>query len=189
MPQNSDSIVIAGSGSVHVALLGTALPTDVSTALAAAFVDLGYINGEGASFKDAKTKEPVPVWQSFYAVKYTVTDASASLAFTLRQWDRYTVPLAFGGGAIAETSVGSGVFRYEPPAPEVIDERALVLTWRADESTFRLVVPRVMVTEGVDTKLVRTAPSDLPITVGVLGTDGVKPWALLTDHPSFDPTP
>ncbi len=52
MPNNSDAIVIAGNGSVSVAPVGTDLPADHSTALAAAFVNLGYINEDGATFTD-----------------------------------------------------------------------------------------------------------------------------------------
>lgn len=187
MQQDADSIVIAGNGSVQVAPVGTTMPTDIATALPAAWIDLGYVSEDGATFSDEKTKEPIPVWQSFYPVKYVVSDATASLSFVLRQWDADTVPLAFGGGAVTAIAGPPQVFRYDPPEPEVIDERAVVLEWTADDSTFRLIIPRVMVTEGVETQLVRTAASDLPITLGVLGTSGVKPWSLLSDHPSMNP--
>lgn len=185
MAQDSDSIVVAGNGSVFVAPVGTSLPVDVATALPAAWVDLGYINEDGATFNDSKTTEEIQVWQSFYAPRRVVTERSATVAFTLRQWDRLTVPLAFGGGEITTVAGPPAVYRYDPPDPEVIDERATVLEWLDGGSTYRIVLPRVMVSEGVETQLVRTAASDLPITLGILGTAGVKPWSLLTSDPAF----
>lgn len=187
MAQDSDAIVIAGNGSVHVAPVGTALPTTHADALNAAFVDLGYINEDGATFSDDKTKEPIPVWQSFYPLRYVVTDASASIAFALRQWDVNTVPLAFGGGAVTDVAGPPAHFLYTPPDPEEIDERACVIEWAVDTYSFRLIIPKVMVTESVETNLTRTAASDLPITLGILGTDGASPWTIRTDHPSLDP--
>lgn len=185
MAADADNIVIAGSGSVHVAPVGTAMPATPIAALNAAFVDLGYVTEDGATFRDDKTKEGTRVWGSFYPVKMRVTDASASLSFVLRQWDIETVPFAFGGGSIATTTGPPAHYTYTPPAPDEIDERALVLEWAADGHDFRLLVPRVMVTEGVETQLTQTAESDLPITLGVLGTAGVDPWQLLTNHPAF----
>lgn len=185
MPQDADSITVAGNGTASVAPVGTALPVDVATALPAGWVDLGYINEDGATFNDAKTTEEIAVWQSFYAPRRVVTERSATVAFTLRQWDRTTVPLAFGGGTITTIAGPPVVYRYDPPDPEVIDERAAVLEWRDGTSVFRIVLPRVMVSEGVETQMVRTAASDLPITLAILGTDGVKPWSLLTSDPAF----
>lgn len=185
MPQSSNAVVIAGSGAVHVAPVGTALPTDSTTALNSAFIDLGYINDDGATFRDEKTKEPITSWQTFYAIKYVVTDASAELEFVLQQWDKNTVPLAFGGGTVTAPTAGN--FRYEPPDPEDIDERALVLSWNYDSAVFRLVVPKVMVTSGVESQLTKAQAAELPITVGVVGTDGAKPWLLYTTHSSLNP--
>ncbi len=123
-------------------------------------------------------------------MKYVVTDASASISFALRQWDKNTVPLAFGGGAITSVAAATGVaahFLYTPPAPEKIDQRACVVEWKVDTYTFRLIIPKVMVTESPDTNLNRTAPSDLPITLGVLGTDGASPWTIRSDFPALNP--
>lgn len=187
MPVDTDSVLIAGNGSLHTAPVGSTLPTDVSTALDAAFIDVGWISDEGATLSVSKDMEPVPVWQQFEPVKYVVTSSDTTISATLRQWDQNTVRLAFGGGTVEETSVGSGVFRYEPPGPEEIDERAIVLTWLYDTYTYRFVAPRALITEGVESTFVRSAPSDLPITLGLLGTAGVKTFSILTNDPSFTP--
>lgn len=186
MANDADSIVVAGNGGAYVAPVGTALPTDLATALDVAFIDLGYLNEDGATFSDDKTTDEIAVWQSFYSPRRIITERSANVSFTLRQYDVNTVPLAFGGGAITTTGVAPNiVYRFDPPAPEDIDERALVLEWADGADQFRLLVPRVMVSEGVETNFTRTAASDLPITLAVLGTDGQKPWSLLSNAPEF----
>src|SRR5680860_985390 len=188
MALSADSIIIAGSGSTSVAPVGSTLPIDVLTALDAAFIDLGYITEEGASFRRSKSTEPITAWQSFNALKYVVTEVADEVEFMLRQWDANTLPLAFAGGAIATTAAVVGppavpvYYTYTPPDPEDIDERALVLEWLYDTSTFRLVIPRIMVTSGVETQLTRSQASDLPITAGVLATDGAAPWTIISDH-------
>lgn len=189
MAQSADAVVVAGNGAANVAPVGTTLPTDSSTALDPAFVDLGFLSEDGATFRDEKTKEPIPAWQSFYPIKYVVTDASAEVEFVLRQWDADTVPLAFGGGQVTvpNPTAAPGEFRYEPPDPETIDERALVLSWQYDNANFRLVVPKVMVTSGVESQLTKSSASDLPLTLGVIGTAGASPWLLYTNHASLNP--
>jgi len=185
MAQDADAVMIAGDGDIFTAPVGTALPTNPTVALDAAFIGAGYISEDGVTFRDEKTKEPINVWQSFYPVKYRVTESNAELEMILKQWDLVTVPLAFGGGSIIDNTT---YFEYSPPAPDVIDERACVLDWTYDTFAFRLVIPRTMVRGSIETQLARASESDLPLTLGILGTPGVDPWTLYTSHPSFDPS-
>jgi hypothetical protein len=187
MAQDSTAILVAGSGKLFVAPLGTTLPTDLSTALNAAFIDTGFVSKEGMTLSFAKTKEPVNVWQQFEAVRYVVQESSAQISGVLRQWDQHTIPLAFGGGAITEPT--TGIFKYTPAAPEEIDERAIVLEWLVGASKFRLKAPRAQVTEGVETTLARSAPSDLPINLGLIASPGVATFEILSDHASWDISP
>ncbi len=193
MGQNADAIIVAGDGDGHIAPVGSTLPaniTEVTSGLDAAFQTLGFISEDGATFRDERTKEPINVWQSRYAVKYRVTDATAEVEFTLKQWDRITIPLAFGGGTITDVAGlgdGSQGFKYTPPAEDEIDERAFVLTWQYDQANFALVVPKVMVRGSVESQLSDAQESDLPLTLGIMGTAGADPWYMLSDHPAWDP--
>lgn len=182
---NPDQIVVGANGSIAVAPTGTVAPADAVAALPAAAVDLGYADEDGLTFTDGKTLEPINVWQSFYAARQIVTGKESSLAFNLVQWNGDTVPLAFGGGAVVEDSPGN--YRYTPPAPGTIDERMAIATWQDGNRNYRLIIPRVVVSEDVETNLTKSAAGLLPITLGVLGSEGVDPWYLLTDDPAFAP--
>ncbi len=185
MALDASDIVIAGNGSVNVAPVGTALPTNPTTALPAAWKNLGYITEDGATFRYDQTKEPVNAWQSFYPLKYRVTGTTAEFDFVLMQMDVDTMPFAFGGGTVTTVAGPPVVYKYTPPNPEDIDERALVLEWVYDTSKFRLVTPRAMLTSGTEVALSRGSETTMPVTLGVLGTAGVAAFEILTDHPGW----
>lgn len=185
MAKSTSQITIGANGSVFVAPVGTAAPADIETAWAGTWVDLGYASEDGVTFRDSKTTEKVNVWQMLNAARYNVTDADTNASFTLRQWSRDTVTLAFGGGTITTTAGPPAHYLYTPPDPSVIDERAIGIEWIDGVKVYRLVLARVMVTEGVETNINRAGPSDLPITVGVMGVDGAAGWSLRTNDAAF----
>lgn len=184
MSNDADEIVVGANGKVWVGAVEATLPTD-PTATPAGFSDLGYLNEDGLTPTDSKTLESINVWQSFFPVRRIVTERDFMVAFVMRQWNRVTVPLAFGGGSIEEAPADSGVYKYTPPAPEDLDERAMIFDWKDGDRNYRIVVPRGMVTENVESNIVRSGAADLPITFSVNGDDAAEPWYLLTDDPAF----
>lgn len=187
MAKDANQIVVGSNGSISVAPKGTATP-DTLGALAGTYVDLGLVSEDGATFSDTKTLENIGAWQAFGPVRRVVTEKDTTLAFVLRQWNTDTVKLAFGGGEVTEPDpVGEpGTFRYDPPAPQDLDERVCVLDWEDEGNKYRLVLANGIVTEGVETQLTKGAASDLPITIGANHEESGT-WYLLTDDPAFDP--
>lgn len=179
----SEQLVVAGVGHIYVAPEGTAMPTSLSDALNAAFVEIGYTTDDGAKFTDAKSVNAIRGWQSFYPIRHHVTERDAMLEFTLQQWNENTVPLAFGGGSITEPTAGE--YRYAPPPPETVDVRAMVLDIADGDRNFRIGIPKGFVTSNTETSFLRTGPSLLPITFGVMAEDLADPWFLDTDDPAF----
>jgi hypothetical protein len=182
---SADEVVVGASGRVYVAPVGTTLPSTPTSSLDSAFVDLGYTSEDGVTLNFAKNSEDINVWQSAFPVRKIGTGFEASAAFTLRQWNAETISLAFGGGTVAETS--TGVYTYTPPDVSEMDERAAVIEWQDGTKSYRWVIARCTVSEGVETNLVRTGAADLPIALAVLGDDAGDPWYLVTDDPSFEP--
>lgn len=183
---DADAIVIAGTATIHVAPAGTTMPTSLSDELDPAFVELGYSTDDGVAFSDTKEVQGVRPHQSFYDVRRFVTGRASSLGFSLLQWDADTVPFAFGGGAITEPTPGE--FRYTPPDPEELDERALVIDLADGDRHFRFGIPKGMVSSNTDSGLARTGPALLPITFDALGEDGEAPWTVDSDDPAWAPT-
>ena len=186
MANDADQILVALNAAVHVAPVGTTLPTDSDSALNAAFLELGYTTDDGIQFSDTKTVEDIKAHQSFYPVRRIVTERGSSVSFELEQWNGDTVRLAFGGGTVTEPT--SGEYKYVPPDPEDIDERAMVIEWQDGTREYRLVIPRGNVSENVETNLTRKAQAGLPITFAVLGEDATDPWTIFTNDAEWEAT-
>lgn len=172
---NSADTLIAGSGQVYVAPVGTALPTTPTDSLNASFVGLGYHTEDGVSLSAPVNIIEHPAWQSKHPIRREVDSREFSLSFSLLQWDEDTVPLAFGGGTISSVSGG---YKFSPPEPtDAIAEKALICDIDDGTERTRIIIPRGSVTEGVDTSLTRSAMSALSVTFKALQpSDGSVPW-------------
>lgn len=186
MSLTPQELIIAGNGTLYHAPEGTTLPTSLSDALDPAFQDVGYTTEDGAMFTDSKTTNSVRGWQSFYPVRTHITERSGMIETSLMQWNEPNMQLAYGGGAIVETTPGE--YRYEPPEPEDLAVNALVLDIVDGDRNFRIVVARAFVTSDVESTFAKTGPALLPVTFEVLdaGT-GVKPWTIDSDDPAWAP--
>ena len=185
MAIDSSEIVVAGDATVSVGPVGSTGPTDVETALDAAFVDLGATSEDGIEWTPGMETEAISVHQALYAVRYVVTDRTLEFGFELLQWNQETLKLALGGGTITTTAGPPAYYTYTPPAPEEIYYRALVLAWQDGDYTFRLHVPKVMVTDTSAITLARTDAAGIPLTLAVVATDGTSEYTLISDHPGL----
>lgn len=183
MPQTTDDIRVGANSHLFVAPVGTAEPATIAAAMPAGWVDIGYTDENGFKVTDTKTVTPIPVAQLFYAARRIISARDFSLDFVLRQFDAESVKLGFGGGAI--TLDGAGEYRYTPPSPEFIDERAMCAEFLDGAFTYRFIIPRGLVTNNVVSEFTRTKAADLPITFSLIGQDNVEPWLILTDDGSF----
>lgn len=104
--------VQTGAGTMYVAPLGTAVPTDTATALNVAFRDIGYTEA-GWTITDTTTNEGVGVAEEFYPIRYDTTAKDASLAGQIAESNRRNLALALNLGAAAVNDATA----LEPPAP------------------------------------------------------------------------
>lgn len=183
MTKDAGEIVVGANGSIYTAPLGSAVPASISSPLGAEWTELGYATEDGVTWTDGKSLESIRAWQSFYDLRRIVTSKEGSLAFSLMQWNRATVELAFGGGVVSSPAVGA--YRYTPPVPAEIDERMMAVEWVDGAHDFRLTFLKGIVSESVEVNIVRTAAGLLPITFSLLGDDGLDPFILDTNHPAF----
>lgn len=181
--KTADEIVVGANGSIYVAPVGSTVPASIGTALGAAWTELGYTSEDGVTWVDGKSLKSIRAWQSFYDLRRIVESKEGSLAFQLLQWNGDNVRLAYGGGTVSEPVPGD--YRYTPPDPADIDERAMAVEWQDGTKNYRLTFPKGMVTENVETNIVRSDGALLPITFALLGEEGVEPFILDTDDPAF----
>ena len=186
MPNNSNNVVVAGSGKVYVGPTTATAPTNYTNALvitAGNFSELGFISEDGATFTEGKDITDIGAWQSFYPLRKIVTGRTMEISFALREFNKRAVEFALGG----TVSTTAAEWKYVPPAPDALTAKSLVLEW-TDGTTkgYRLYVPTGLVTEAVETNLTRTSSADLPITFSATdpGT-GTNIYTLFTNDVAF----
>lgn len=181
----ASNLVVGSGGSVHIAPVGSTLPTSPVAALDAAFADVGYISEDGITLSASVDVTDIGAFQSLLPVRKVVTGRAFDLSFVMREWTAENIVFAFGGGTITEPSAGE--FRFDPPAAgDALYERAMVVDWQDGDKNYRLVIARGVAAEAIETNITRTGAADLPITFSVLDDNGTT-YYLLTDDPAMDP--
>ena len=104
MALDSDNVRVAVSGAVYVAPTATAAPTDSSTALDAAFSDLGYVSSDGITETVDKSTTQIRAWQGGSLVREVVSEGTYSVEMTFIETNQDVLELYYGatitGGAL-----------------------------------------------------------------------------------------
>lgn len=190
MGNDASQVVVGANGKVWVAPSDATGPDDVGTAMdtLTGWIDLGFVSEDGATFTEGKDITDIGAWQSFYPIRKIVTGRTATVSFALRQWSKDTVEFALGGSVVEN---GLDEFTYTPPSPEELDERSVALEWFDGTKSYRLYIPKGIVSDNVETNLVRTSAADLPVTFAATDPgvdesgDALPAYTLFTDDPSF----
>ena len=96
MALTAGNVRAAISGELYVAVLGTALPTDTSTALPAAWKGMGYVSEDGVTQENERDTEDIIAWQNAATVRTRVTSAKESFNFTLIETKKDVIEFAYG---------------------------------------------------------------------------------------------
>lgn len=184
MWNDASEIVIAGSGQVNVASVGTALPDTPTANLDPAFVGLGLISEDGAKLSVTPEIEEFKAWQSRHPVRRELVGQEITAAFELMQWNEETLVTSFGGGEITAVSGG---YRYDFPDDSAsLEEKAIVIDLVDGTSRHRLCFKRGTVDDGVETTFNRSTPAMLPVTFKIMAPeDGSKPGHFLSSSDAF----
>lgn len=184
MAPDPTQLVVAGTGAIYVAPVGTALPATPVASLNAEFTELGYTTDDGLTLKQSRDIKDFFAWQSRDPVRRELISREIMLSFSLEQWNGENLVFALGGGSV--TAPGGGTYKYNFPATtDHLDEQALIGDWTDGSKHYRLIVERGNISEDVETKLTRSDLSVLPIGWKALQpTSGVIAY-ILTDDPAF----
>jgi hypothetical protein len=186
---DASQVVVGANGRVFAGPADTAEPTSSVSVLNAAFTNLGFTSEDGAKFTEGKDIADINAWQSFYPIRKVITGRNVAIAFVLRQWNRDNVEFSLGG--TVTDGADPDEYIYEPPDPQELDERALIVEWEDGDKRYRLYVRRGIVTENVETNLMRTSAADLPVTFVATDPgvdengDPLKVYTLFTNDPAF----
>lgn len=150
---NSTANVVAGkplvTGGALCAPRGTALPTDTSTALNAAFLSTGYISKDGSSITPDRSGDKIKAWGGD-TVLVTQTDFNVEVKLTLIEALNSTaLKAAFGSGNVTVTAANSSHGAQTATAinSTPLDHQSWALEIRNGLKKIRVVVPDGQVTK------------------------------------------
>lgn len=136
------------SGAVYWAPIGTAVPTDASTALDTAYKNVGYISDGGVTISASVESSSHNAWGGT-EVANEVTKYSETTAFEMIETSEAAVQLAFGADAV--TAAGGKVTAVEHTIDAFKTEAVLVIeTLVGTARVRRTVVPRAKLIERGD---------------------------------------
>lgn len=107
MANDATKVRVAITGAVYVAPLGTTLPTDATSALNAAFKELGYISDAGVVEAQNITSNKLKAWQNADVVRTVQTEHSLTYHFTSLESNTDVLGLIYPSGQITGAQRGS----------------------------------------------------------------------------------
>lgn len=183
---NSSEVRVAPFGHVFVAEVGTSPPTDLTTAYAAEWLDLGYVNEDGVSIAPSLDTTDHMMWQSIVPVKTSATGLSLEISFSMGQINTGTTSLFFFGAEWVEES--PGIYKLDVGSDILLAEKAMSIEWTDDEgSVNRFTVPRGFVADRENLQLQRSEVTTLGITYKALDDSGDF-FHLLSNNPALQPS-
>lgn len=150
---NDTKNVVAGrplsTGGVLRGPLGTALPTDVTTAPGVAFKALGYVSEDGLTETVERSTDKIRAWGGD-TVKVVQTEYGVTYSFTLIEATREDVLKAvYGEGNVTTTPATSsaGALSTVVLNSETLEHAAWVFEIKDGDARIRICVPDGQVTE------------------------------------------
>ena len=171
------------ASAVFVAPKGTTLPTDITTALNASFVELGWMAEDGIEETQTADQAEFTAWQGSTVVKRKRTKVGKTYTFQCLETNATTTGLAFRGQTPTITGA-AGALGAELaailPIQGINDDRAWVISVVDGAVTERHVIPAGDYTLTGSTQYQAGNMKILTFEITVLG-DGAY---VLTNHPA-----
>ena len=147
---NKDNIAVGKpkvGGAIHVAPAGTTLPTDATTALAAAFVNLGYVSEDGLTNSNSAAAETIRAWGK--DIIYTNDGDDETYSWTLLEvLDANVQKFIRGADNVTVAEGGAMSVQVRRPSERTqMEEHVIVLEMILHKRAVRHVIPRGVITE------------------------------------------
>jgi len=180
MALDADNVIVAANGKVFLAPDATPLPTDATTALNVAFVELGYVSDDGVEFTPEVTVEGIPAWQSLAPIRNEITEYALTAEMTLLEWKKQTLELYFGGGVFTDNLDDTWDFLLPKPGEQAV--YAMVIEGHDGIERYRIVMDRVQLDDNGGLTFNKGVAAGLPVTIKALAglTEG-RPGAIYGD--------
>lgn len=156
------NVRVAITGEVYYAPLGTALPTNSTTALIAAYKGLGYLSDDGVSEKWDDSVDIITAWQSATTVRSATTKSTGSLGFTPIESNGLVLQTFHRGSTMVESPTGN--FKLDVK-PIVSDPKIWVFHVIDGTKLIRMVIGNGEITERGEVAYKNGVPIGYPLVL------------------------
>ena len=136
----ASNVLVGVTGGAYVAPEGTTLPTDATTALNAAFEEVGYISEEGVSQSISEDVTDLKAWQNGDVVRKIQTGHDLTYSFTMIETSDVTLATYYGNYAAGTVEIDGTQLPHKSWVIEVAD----------GDDDLRIVIPDGQITERGD---------------------------------------
>lgn len=182
MALNDNAVRVGVTGNVFVAPIGATLPTDVTTPLDAAFVEVGHIQQDAITEGLEITTELLKSWQRPIGIRTLTTEVAWTFQFQMMETSPLVLELYYGG---ADTTVASGVATTAIKAWPQATPKAMVIEIEDGNIFTRFALPKVEIGEREEINHVNTNGIMYGVTVNVLGTSLDDMGYRITNDPAM----
>jgi hypothetical protein len=159
---NAAAVRVAVSGAVSVAATGSTAPTDSTTALAAAFADLGFVSEDGVTESYSDDTTDIKAWQGGVTVRTVISGSTATLKFKLIETRGKVLSVYHKGSAVVATAAGK--WKIDVKAATA-DPRAWAIDVVDGSNHVRLYASNAEVTERSDIVYTSSDAIEYEVTV------------------------
>lgn len=161
MALQAPQVRVGITGELYSAPLGTAAPTDSTTALVAAYVGLGYVSEDGVTENWDDSVDNIVAWQNATTVRAAVTESTGTLALTLIQTNVQVLERFYRGSTMVTDVTDSRL----DVKPITADPRAWVLDILDGAIHIRIFLGNAEITERGEVMYASGEPVGYPITI------------------------
>lgn len=155
MATDANNVNVAVTGGVYFAPTGTALPTDTTTALNVAFLEVGFLGESGVVQSIGDTTSVIKAWQNAAVIRRIQTEHTLQLNFTMIETNPNSLAAYYGNYVAKVSQIKAGVLAH----------RAWILNVVDGADKIRVVVPDGQIVERGDVQYVNGSEIGYPVTL------------------------
>lgn len=154
------------TGAILRAPLGTALPTDIETALDAAFKDSGYIGTDGLKLTPSTTTESIKDWNGS-TIRDVLAEFAATMAWTYLELSTEALKAYFGDTNVTTTAATVSSGTQQAVKLNAVDLPTCAWAFKIKDGVRKIliVVPQGKVTERGEITFTKTSAVALPVVM------------------------
>lgn len=177
-PGSDATFVKLGPGKLYAAAVGTAEPTDLTTALNATWL-AGYLGftDEGHTFTIAPSYDGVEVAESMLPVARVKTGVDMTVEAALVEVTAANVQRALNGATVTSSGTGATAIDSVEPLADGVTETRIALLWESDAKDERWVWRRCLQTGSVAIgRRKGAAKATIPLSFLLEPVAGLRPF-------------